>query len=187
MNGGADAPSADLFPAFSITASISMKVAGLLTRGCPRLVCSSWCPVCYLEDQVLPHCSSSSSRSCSSAPWSYRDSSCHQTLGVAGREVDHSLLSQQLREVRGSCFPTSLGDQKPSHLMNLMLALQDDSMQLNAVSTRTRPACPSQVHWHLTTPAPSTGLPSSPGPCWYRNKHREKAVNCQKPCSESEN
>ena len=66
--------------------------------------------------------------------------------------------------------------------VNFLYNLQDDYVQVNAVSTRTFPTCPSQA-----PPAPSTCFPSSPGPCCHHKKHGEKAVNCQKPCLESEN
>ena len=68
--------------------------------------------------------------------------------------------------------------------VNLLADNFDDSVQVNTLSVRTRTVLSAK---RSSTPAPSSPSPSSPGPCWYHKKHRDKAQNCRKHCSESEN
>ena len=224
MNGGVDAPPADLFPASSITTSVSMKLLAFWPEAAKDWFAQAAARFAIKNVTDLKTSSSSSSRINSSAPRSYPVCSCHQPLRGAERAVYHSLslFLQQLPEVQGSGFPTShlmlalLPDEyKPdfilrglflrhlpydvhSHLLqekvsdlralalkaneffqsktlspvNLLLDLQDDSVQVNAaVSTRTCPTFPRQVpSQHSATPALSTLSPSSPVPCWYHKK-----------------
>ena len=67
-----------------------------------------------------------------------------------------------------------------------------DPLQVNLVSSHARPPkSPLSMKIRLSkrspTPAPSPISPTPPGACWFLKKHGEKALNCRKPCSMSEN
>ena len=67
-----------------------------------------------------------------------------------------------------------------------------DSLQVNLVSSRSRPSkTPLSGKIPLSKPyltrAPLSSSPTPPGAFWFHKKHGEKALNCRKPCSMSEN
>ena len=73
-----------------------------------------------------------------------------------------------------------------SSSINLLSEMLEDSLQVNAVSTRIRPPR-APLSGQSSTPAPSSRSPTPLGACWFHKKHGDKAVNCRKLCSMSEN
>ena len=166
--------------------------------------------------------------------------------------ITHYKLNDYLHFKALVSLPLS-GDQKPSHLMNRMLALLPDdykpdfilrglflqnlpigvrshllskkvsdpralalkadelyqsrvspssvnllsedlceSLQVNLVLSRARPpksplSAKIPFSKHSPTPALTSRSLTPPGACWFHKKNGEKAVNCRKPCSMSEN
>ena len=77
-----------------------------------------------------------------------------------------------------------------SSSVNLLSQVLDESLQVNLVSYRTHPLKnppKNPLSRRFPTPAPTSRSPTPPGACWFHKKHGEKAVNCRKPCSMSEN
>ena len=93
-------------------------------------------------------------------------------LRCLSSDVHSHLLQEKVSDPRALALKANeLFQSKTSSPVNLLSDLQDDSVQVNHVSTRTRPSqVPSQCS---ATPASTSCSLSSPGPCWYHKKRRE--------------
>ena len=91
---------------------------------------------------------------------------------------DPRALAQKAKELYQS--------QISSSLVNLLSEMLDESLQVNRVSSRTRPPI-IPLSRRSPTPAPTSRPSTPPGACWFHKKHGDKAVNCRKPCSMLEN
>ena len=67
--------------------------------------------------------------------------------------------------------------------MNLLSDYQDETVQVNAVSTKTRTTCPSQVpsSRHSATPAMTSCSSSSPGPCCTTRSMVKRLLTVENP------
>ena len=103
-------------------------------------------------------------------------------------DVRSHLLQEKVSDPRALALKADkLYQSRVSSSVNLLTDVLEDSLQVHAVTLRSHPSKPPTLAKRSSTPAPSSKSPTSPGPFWYHKKHEEKAVNCRKPCLDSEN
>ena len=82
------------------------------------------------------------------------------------------LLQEKVSDPRAVALKADkLYQSKVSSSMNLLTDVLEDSLQVNAVTSGSRPSRPPTLAKRSSTPAPSLRSPTSPGPCWYHKKH----------------
>ena len=102
-------------------------------------------------------------------------------------DVRSHLLRKKVSDPRVLALKADeLYQSRVSSSVNLLFNVLADSLQVNAVTSLSHPSKPPLAK-RSSTPAPSSISRTSPGHCWYHKKHGEKAVNCRKPCLDSEN
>ena len=102
-------------------------------------------------------------------------------------DVGSHLLRKEVSNPRAMALKADeLYQSRVSSFVNLLSDVLKDSLQVNAVTSPSHPSKPPLAECSYT-PALSLRSPTSPSSCWYHKKHGEKAVNCRKPCSGSEN
>ena len=106
-------------------------------------------------------------------------------LGHLSTEVQSHLLQEKISDPKALALKAdNLFQTMISLPVNLLGDLPEDSFQVNTVvSCSFLPPLAKRS----STPASSARSPPSPDLCWSHTKSRDKAVNCRKPCSASEN
>ena len=103
------------------------------------------------------------------------------SLPLSDDQKPSHLMNRMLALLQTRLHPLTKSSQISSSLVNLLSEILDESLQVNHVSSR---ACPPKtaLSRRSPTPAPTSRSSTQPGVCWFHKKHGNKAVNCRKPC-----